>query len=191
MNRLIYTFQDTLLAAFFLVPVFLILNAKRYRDWKTTVWYLAFALYLSAVYAVAGLPAANYYRFDPNFNLIPFRYMFSALETTLLNVVLFIPLGFFLPVLWQALNSIRKVTLSGLFLSLVIEFLQIFTLRATDINDLMTNTLGAFLGCCAAQLLMKLCASPAPRRSIQELYIICGAVFIVMFFLQPFLVSLL
>lgn len=190
MYRLIYTFQDTLLAAVFLVPAFLILKAKRYGDWKTTLWYLAFSLYLCAVYAVAGLPAVNYFRFDPNLNLIPFLYMFSALDTTLMNVVLFIPLGFFLPILWQELNSVCKVTLAGLMLSLSIEIQQIFTLRATDINDLMTNTLGAFLGFCGARMVMLLCPAPIPKRKIQELFIICGMVFTVMFFLQPILISL-
>ena len=191
MNQLYMTFVDTAVAAVPMVPVFLWLKVRRYRDWKTTLWYLSFVLYLCGVYAVAGLPTAVYIRFQPRFNWIPFRYMFTAWETTVLNVVLFLPLGFFLPLLWQRFASLLRVMVTGFALSMGVELLQLFTFRATDVNDLMTNTLGAALGFFCARLLARLLPISPPRRSARELTVLLGAVFLVMFFLHPLLTGLL
>lgn len=189
MHHIARTCLDTLAAGLFLVPLYLMLQRYRYKDWKTTAWYLCFALYLCAVYAVAGLPSVNYIRMDFNYNAVPFLYMFSDLENTILNVVLFLPLGFFLSLLWPRFDSLWKAAAMGLAISAGIEFLQLFTFRATDINDLMTNTLGAFLGCCAAKAAKR--AFHPPIHSPGELTVICGSVFGVMFFLHPLLTTFL
>lgn len=64
-----------------------------------------------------------------------------------LNVVLFIPIGFILPVLWGKYRQLLPTVLYGLGLSMVIEFSQLFTFyRVTDINDLVMNTIGTVLG---------------------------------------------
>ena len=79
--------------------------------------------------------------FLPNIVLTPF----PDIIDTILNVVLFLPLGFFLPLLYQKYNSISNVALTGFF-SLFVEIMQMFGRGATDINDLMTNTIGSCLG---------------------------------------------
>lgn len=56
------------------------------------------------------------------------------------------PLGFLLPLIWKNFRNIINVSLTGLGFSLAIELCQLFNLRATDIDDLMMNTLGAVLG---------------------------------------------
>ena len=65
---------------------------------------------------------------------------------TLLNVLLFVPLGLFLPLLYGEFDSIRKIATAGFLISLSVEIIQMFGFGATDINDLMTNTIGACLG---------------------------------------------
>lgn len=60
------------------------------------------------------------------------------------NIFVFVPYGFLLPYLWRC--STGKTVLYGALLSLTIEILQLFLPRITDIDDLLLNTLGAFLG---------------------------------------------
>lgn len=63
-----------------------------------------------------------------------------------LNIVLFIPLGFVLPLLWKTRGRFILSIMSGFLLSLLIEIFQLFNFRAPDINDLFMNTLGATIG---------------------------------------------
>lgn len=63
----------------------------------------------------------------------------------LLNVLLFIPLGVVLPLLWDNHGVLQNV-ICGFLLSMLIEFSQLFNFHATDINDLLMNTAGSFLG---------------------------------------------
>ena len=58
---------------------------------------------------------------------------------------LFISLGVFLALLYKRYNCIKKVVLIGFLFSLSIELVQMFECGATDINDLITNTLGALV----------------------------------------------
>lgn len=191
MLRIVFMCLDAGLAALVLIPLFLILNRYYFRSSSKTLCYLVFAFYLSAVFAVVGLPAVNYIRFDPNVNFIPFAYMFSDYMNSLLNVLLFVPLGFFLPVFWKSYKKFHRTVVFGFCTSFMIEALQIFTLRATDINDLMTNTLGTMLGWCIARILLRLVPSILPGWKTNELYIVCGIAFGVNFFIQPFLADFL
>lgn len=178
---------DAAVSALILVPLFLLLDKQYFHDRKRMIGYVLFAVYLSGMFAVVGLPDIRYVRFDPHYNIVPFAYMFSDLTNTVLNVLLFIPLGFFLPVFWERFLPFPRAVLFGFFCSLFIESLQIFTLRATDINDLMTNTLGTFAGWILARFALHLVPQWTPGHRIREVYVVCGAAFSVMFFLQPFL----
>lgn len=72
-----------------------------------------------------------------------FRRMIRQL---LLNVAMFIPLGFLLPVTVEKARK-GRVTLSIVLLStLTIETLQYFMGRSADIDDVIMNTLGGVIG---------------------------------------------
>ncbi len=60
-----------------------------------------------------------------------------------------IPFGFFLPLVGKKMNLIKTVLITTAF-SISIEFLQLFSIayRATDITDVITNTLGGLIGYC-------------------------------------------
>ena len=73
---------DAAVAAIFLIPLFLYLNKQYFHDTKRMVAYILFAVYLSGVFAVVGLPDIRYIRFDPHYNLVPFAYMFTDLTNT-------------------------------------------------------------------------------------------------------------
>ena len=79
-----------------------------------------------------------------NLSLLPFQS--EGLFTYLTNIIMFMPLGFLLPYIWKNYRSLAKTALTGFFLSLSIEFAQLATNRVSDIDDLLTNTLGAVSG---------------------------------------------
>ena len=179
------------IAAIILIPTFWLLNRYCFRNSRRAVCYLIMSLYLAAVDAVVGLPSLLYIRFDRNINLVPFAYMFSDYRNSLLNVLLFVPLGFLLPVLWKRFRSFLWTGLFGLSFSLAIELLQLLTLRATDVNDLMTNTTGTILGWLLGRLVLRLFPSIRPSWKTGELAIVFCMTFAVMFLAQPFLAEII
>lgn len=177
-------------AAVILVPLFLVVNRIYFHDLGRTVGYLIFAIYLACVDAVVGLPCITYIRLDFNYNFVPFLHMFSDYRSSLLNVLLFVPLGFFLPLFWKKFSAFGYTLLFGFCTSLLIELLQIFTFRATDVNDLMTNTVGTVLGYLLARVVLKLFPGTEPSARTKDVFLVCGTTFGVMFFVQPFLAAL-
>ena len=70
-----------------------------------------------------------------------------ALYNVIGNILLFIPLGFGIPLLFNKKNKLSKIILYGFTASLTIEVLQLFTpYNFTDIDDIIFNTLGTILG---------------------------------------------
>lgn len=70
-----------------------------------------------------------------------------ALYNVIGNILLFVPLGFCIPLFFNKKNRINKVILYGFLASLTIELLQLFTLNnITDIDDIIFNTLGSIIG---------------------------------------------
>lgn len=130
------------------IPVLLILMLPtlRVQTVGKRMALLAFSLYLAAVASVVGLPNIRHLVFEPNICLVPFVGLGKALTERILNVILFLPFGFLLPVIWERFRTIIPTVLAGLLFSLTIELSQLFTFRATDINDLIGNTLGTVLG---------------------------------------------
>lgn len=194
MTWLVSTLLAVLAAAVILIPVYWIWNRTVFHNWKKTIFYCIFSFYLAAVYDLVGMPNITYIRFELNLNLIPIVGFIDDLKNSILNVLLFVPLGVMLPILWRKYREPKAAVLFGFGMSLAIEILQIFTFRATDINDLITNTLGTILGFAFAGVLMKKVAAVRDAFNGQkpkELYLVCAVVFTVMFFVQPFIFSFL
>lgn len=91
--------------------------------------------------------------FSPRIVYIPFVDMIKRPKDTVLNVILFVPMGIFLPALYGKYDKIGKIALTGFLISLSIIIVQMFGYGATDINDLITNTVGTCLGGCIYTLL--------------------------------------
>ena len=63
------------------------------------------------------------------------------------NMAMFIPSGIVLPIVYRNLDNCRKVAAAGAFISLCIEIFQLpFASRASDIDDIILNTLGVAVG---------------------------------------------
>jgi glycopeptide antibiotics resistance protein len=186
MHRLYPTLLETIVAAVFIFPLYLLAVRKKIHSNQEAFTAALFSLYLCVVFSVAGLPDITYFRFHIHVNLTPFAYMFSDYESTLLNILLFVPMGLFLPRMWERMRKLSYVLLTAVLTSLFIELSQIFTYRATDINDLITNTLGAFSGF----LLYKgTCRKTKPifySSAAKGLAETIGISLFVMFFIQPF-----
>ncbi|WP_100404220.1 VanZ family protein [Bacillus solitudinis] len=100
-----------------------------------------------------------------NYNLIPLRSiyriaMFSPnimdpIRILIGNVVLFIPLGFLLPLSIPKLRNIGMITTIGFLTSAFIEMCQfLFTHRVSNIDDVILNTMGTFIGVLSCTLLL-------------------------------------
>ena len=166
MRFLLYSLVDVLSAAVVAVPlVWLFQRFRGERGWTRYVLSGLFVLYLCEMFDVVGIPAARYIRWEPNISLIPFSDETHWLGVQrVLNAVMFAPFGFLLPVLWRGCRKWSVTTLAGFLLSLTIEILQMFCFRATDVDDLLMNTLGALLGYFLAWLFFhnKWAREPAP-----------------------------
>lgn len=96
-------------------------------------------------------------------NLIPFVNLldYESKRDLLLNIIgnctMFIPTGILTPVLYRHLGSFKKTVLTGFLISLSIEIIQLpFAVRASDIDDLILNTLGVMAGYSIYALVKKL-----------------------------------
>ena len=147
-----------------------------------------------SISSATGIPWFRTVNADLSVNLIPFADIFNSpvdyIKNSLLNIVLFIPAGMFLPLLWKEFQNFKKTAVFGFGLSLVIEVLQIFTFRLSDVDDLITNTLGSMIGYVIANQLFyvlngKLTAERGNCR--RELPFLAGVVFLVCFTVQPYL----
>lgn len=134
----------------FLPVIWLVLYFGFHRRLHYIFWESIFGLYVLSVLAAVGFPSLSYLTVDFTVNVIPFGELFdfsmSYLSNMILNVILFMPLGVFLPMMSGEWKSWKRVVLTGFLFSLFIEIMQIFSFRATDVDDLMMNTLGAAAG---------------------------------------------
>lgn len=62
------------------------------------------------------------------------------------NLVVFSPIGFFLPLLWEKFRSWKTVLPTALLIGGGVEFIQYFIGRSPDIDDVILNTLSILLG---------------------------------------------
>lgn len=194
MNRILMGALEIVASAIVLVPLYLLLNRVLFRSFRKSMVYCIFSFYLVAVYALVGLPSITYIRLNFKMNCIPFLGMIGDFRNSLLNVALFVPLGMMLPLIWKSFRARSNTVLFGFGMSLLIELLQIFTYRATDVNDLITNVGGTLLGFFAAKLLLRkvpVLQDLVPETQTGELYAVCGIAFTVMFFIQPFISPIL
>ena len=195
---LVQVIQRSLSGYIFVVPglllYFLLLKKNGKKQTRThIISAFIFCYYLIGILTMTGIGKLQ--EFSPRFVLIPFLDMISGPVDTVLNVFLFIPLGFFLALMYREYNHIIKIAFTGMLLSFAIEVIQMFGRGATDINDLITNTAGACLGYCLYKLLSKLARKEFYEKfqaiCINEykeilLFVICS--FVIMVTIQPFII---
>lgn len=198
MFRFVSIGVDTLTAAVVLIPVLLILFYFVFRKVpiRKKGALIILGLYFSAVISAVGLPSIYSMTIDLSVNLIPFIDILSSpieyLKNSLLNIILFIPLGFLLPYIWKHFRFFKNTLFFGFGCTLFIEVMQIFTFRLTDVDDLITNVTGTILGYLAVMFFLKRGHSVTLLHKESsdykfELSMVLASVLIIMFFIQPFI----
>ena len=192
MYRIYSTGIETAAASAILIPILFLYHIFIFHNIKKTAAYILFSLYLAAICFLVGFPSVAGIKIAWSYNFIPLYGMLTDITNSYLNVLLFIPLGIFVPCLWPEYRSMMKTVGLGLMTSLGIEILQIFTFRATDIHDVITNVAGTMIG----YLIGKLIINRFPQLNWlgckeRELYLLYVTVGVVMFFSQPFIQSVL
>lgn len=138
------------------IPCFIyqIITVRKQKNKKRLtvhfVWVYVFLFYIYLTLSVTGSGSIwEIKQYDTlirmeEVNLIPFQS--EGFMTYVLNIIMFMPLGFLLPLIWKNFRNPKKVLLTGFALSLAIELSQLFNRRNTDVDDLLMNTLGALVG---------------------------------------------
>ena len=118
---------------------------------------ILFGFYVTLVFHITGAgtlwdaldlpPELWFARINP----LPFHNEINIVGYAL-NAVMFMPFGFLVPIVCPENRKLSTVALGGLVFSLLIEASQILSLRGTDVDDLIMNTLGAVLGYCFFRL---------------------------------------
>lgn len=173
-----------------LIYVFTFDRERAKRRWFSMV---LLVLYLNAMYIVIGVPGFSYICWDPTVNLIPFQdFSRSNLLGMILNVVMFMPLGFLLPVYFERYRQWGRTLAAGFLTSVAVELIQLFTFRATDVDDLLMNTLGAVVGFLAAKLIFRFRSTVYQgKKDWAELLTVNALVLLVIVFIRYPLMELL
>lgn len=160
-NSLMFTIDSW----YILIPAFLIfmiymffmtIKNKKYRGGQFLL-VTSFAVYFLSMIHLVFFPIeinigeyANLTPWYKSINFIPLLTIDAA--TFILNIIMLVPLGMYLPLLSSKFQSVKKAASMGLYISLSFEFTQLLMRiifgngRSTDINDLLANTLGAVIG---------------------------------------------
>ena len=154
-----------------------------------------FGYYLFGLLTVTGIGFTSSMNFRPNISWTPFIGMITGPIDTILNVILFIPLGFFLPLLYRKCHCMKIVAQTGFLFSLAVEFFQMFGWGSSDINDLITNTAGACIGFWLYHLLSKIMATDLKNKlqsrnvnALAEILLLSVCTFVIMVTAQTWFV---
>ena len=107
-----------------------------------------FIIYLIALYWILLLKLGVRFSYMENrrANLIPFSEPLILSGENILNIVIFVPLGIYVGILFERWILGKRLVFVFL-LSLLVEGLQyILRLGAFDVTDIITNTLGGVIG---------------------------------------------
>jgi glycopeptide antibiotics resistance protein len=146
-------------------------------NWNKEVYKFLFSIYIFILIGTVFFPLwigrSLYENIDiKNFiNLIPFKQIVKEVKSVgtrydgdiafhislilrnlLGNIILLLPFGFMCNILWHKINTVKKVTILALLVSLSIEFIQLVMIilhinkRVVDIDDVILNTVGFIIG---------------------------------------------
>lgn len=181
MIQITYTFMVIMISVLWLIVRTVVWTKQKQVDWKRELLLLLVYICIVVVVRFTFCPFGKvdgkiqpliFYKdnwFPFRINLIPFVYLFDypKLSEAMLNVIgnttMFIPLGIVWPSVFKKLDTHAKVLLAGVGCSLCIEVLQLpFYDRVSDIDDLILNSLGFFMGY-GIYLLVKCCTGRKRR----------------------------
>ncbi|WP_455540003.1 VanZ family protein [Terrisporobacter sp.] len=141
---------------FLLIYGYIFTRFKKIKDKKMIKEYINLSYIISIIFIIALtiFPVTSSFKLDLNINLIPFKTVFhfiskfdliELLFNILGNIIMFVPFGFFL---YFKERGDKKITLIAcLLLTVSVEITQlILPERTTDIDDVILNFLGGYIG---------------------------------------------
>ncbi|WP_203340358.1 VanZ family protein [Planococcus beijingensis] len=171
-DSIIFTINSSsiLLPLFLIFLIYLLVSTffkRNYYGMGQFTLVLSFAIYLLSMLHLVIFPIevnlGEYRNLTPWYkaaNFIPI--LTIDVKTFVLNVIMLVPLGMYLPFLSRKIQSIKQAARLGFFVSLLFELTQLAIRillgsgRSTDINDLIANTLGAVIGFLLIRQVLKL-----------------------------------
>ena len=149
--------------------LFIIVMIWKKIFFKKIILYSLFYFYIITLLAVTIFPIPiqwlkEIWIYGGNNNFIPFSsirgilfndnlHVIIKMKQIIGNIILFIPMGFFIPFIWKSKTYYKKTLLIGIVYSFCIELLQYiisfllwFNYKVTDIDDILLNTLGFIIG---------------------------------------------
>ena len=195
MDTLIFLGYEILSALIpFLIVLALFRNAQKKKGISYTRYSIiasvVFATYLVGVYhftSAGTIYEGMMYKLEwrqDQFNWIPFSNNIDVVAY-ILNIVLFVPLGLLVPIIWKKLSKFPDILATGFLFTILIEVSQLLNNRRTDIDDILLNVLGAVVGFGLFKLFDKTTKSKFRVKNpiIAELMISVVVVFLGRFFL--------
>jgi glycopeptide antibiotics resistance protein len=90
------------------------------------------------------------------------------------NVLLFVPFGMLLPVIWARFHRLNQLLLAAVLASMAIELLQLalglagLLSRSIDVDDIILNTLGAAFGWAVWRIIFLLWRAAVPSATVDS-----------------------
>ena len=160
-----FIFLEIVFTAIWIINRIRIWISQKQIDWKQEAVLLLMYINLAVIIRFAFFPMSKVdglvqplifdiaTAFPFRVNLLPLVNLFDydnkrdLLLNVIGNVAMFIPSGIVLPIIYKRLDSFVKVILAGGGISLCIEIIQLpFSVRASDVDDLILNTVGVIIG---------------------------------------------
>ena len=156
---------ELILAAIWLIVRIIIWVKQKSIDWRREAILLLMFINIAVIIRFVFFPrelidghiqpllfeAAKMFPLRINLRPLVFLFDYDNIRDIVWNVAgnstMFIPTGIILPILYKKLNTFWKVIAAGALISICIEILQLpFASRASDVDDLILNTLGVAVG---------------------------------------------
>jgi len=129
-----------------------LMNGKKKIQKKKLLLYGISICYFAVVFGAVFLSRGNVYKeinlhlfssyLEAYHNMSP-----SLIRNIILNILLFVPLGVFLPLYTKKIDKIYIIIPIGFFITLIIEIIQYSTgYGIFEIADLLNNTMGVIIG---------------------------------------------
>ena len=188
----------TILVSLFLIGYFLVykkkmkgtknLNLGKIALWSIFLIYMIIVLGATIGNRPSGYESINLHLFSSyrhaynNFSLAEWRYI-------ILNILMFVPIGFMLPLLFKKCECYYITYLTGFSISIFIEILQIISKRGIfEIDDIINNTLGCVIGYGIVMILMALFKRSKKHKAFvitsYQIPLILSIIFISMAFIK-------
>ncbi|MDQ2753086.1 MAG: VanZ family protein [Bacteroidota bacterium] len=162
-------------------------NGKRYNI-TNKFTYVLFAIYLIALFWILLFKLGVHFSYMGkirSINLIPFSEPLILNGKTdfgeiILNILIFVPLGLYAGILFKQWSFGKKLFFFFL-ISLLIEGLQfILRLGASDVTDIITNTLGGIIGLMAFTAIEKVFKNSVKAQRFINIIAAIGSVLIIL-----------